>query len=188
MAAEKENFMKCYDCSRETTGKYTRCELHRKLSEKWGKLWRQANPGKVREGRQRYYQKNRERMKAESREWSRLNKEKKRATQRLWTAKNQPRIWNGRLKKYGLSIEQYNSILALQNNKCAICGTKEHGGRGWKEGKGRFCVDHDHKFLNENNVRGLLCMSCNRGLGYFRDDIIILKNAIKYLEQGRWGK
>ena len=43
-----------------------------------------------------------------------------------------------------------------------------------------FCVDHDHK---TNKIRGLLCNSCNRGLGYFRDDIRMVRKAAKYLER-----
>ena len=33
-----------------------------------------------------------------------------------------------------------------------------------------------------NKIRGLLCSNCNRGLGHFKDNIDILKSAIKYLE------
>lgn len=71
-------------------------------------------------------------------------------------------------KRYGLTLQTYNKLLEQQNNSCAIC--KE-------EGK-KLYVDHSH-LLGE--VRGLLCMNCNTGLGHFYDNKKLLKAAIKYL-------
>lgn len=39
-------------------------------------------------------------------------------------------------------------------------------------------VDHDHK---TDKARGILCNSCNVGLGFFRDDPKLLKRAAQYL-------
>ena len=58
-----------------------------------------------------------------------------------------------------------------QNNKCLICETDLNNVRK--------CVDHCHK---TNKVRGVLCNSCNAVLGFARDDINILNNAINYLK------
>ncbi len=73
-----------------------------------------------------------------------------------------------RLKLYGITPEKYNSILQAQDGKCAIC----------KEIKEIINVDHCH---STNKIRGLLCQSCNLGLGNFRDKISNLEEAIKYL-------
>jgi len=73
--------------------------------------------------------------------------------------------------KYGIDIEQYDNILEKQNNLCAICGKPN-------DGKKSFSVDHDHK---TNKVRGLLCTSCNLGLGNFKDTIKLLASAARYL-------
>lgn len=73
---------------------------------------------------------------------------------------------------YGLTIEQYDSILENQNNCCAICKTDT------PSGKGRFHVDHCH---DTKKVRGLLCHHCNLALGNFKDDIPTLLNAIEYI-------
>jgi DNA-directed RNA polymerase subunit RPC12/RpoP len=81
------------------------------------------------------------------------------------------------MRDWGLSIEDYNSILKSQNGVCAICGKPET----WKQ-KGeikRLVVDHDH---TTGKVRGLLCHRCNLGVGTFNDNVAFLKNVIEYLE------
>lgn len=40
-------------------------------------------------------------------------------------------------------------------------------------------VDHCHK---TNITRGLLCAHCNKGLGFFKDNIQTLEKAISYLK------
>ena len=74
--------------------------------------------------------------------------------------------------KYNISLEQYDELYIEQNGCCAICKKPEN------ELKKILCVDHNHK---TNKVRGLLCDKCNRGLGYFNDNIIFLNNAGNYL-------
>lgn len=41
-------------------------------------------------------------------------------------------------------------------------------------------MDHDHV---TGEVRGMLCPSCNNGLGLFKDSVVHLRNAISYLGQ-----
>lgn len=72
------------------------------------------------------------------------------------------------LSKYGLTPEDYRELLAAQNGKCAICQ---------QEAK-HYAVDHDHV---TGQVRGLLCDTCNVGLGHFRDDVGRLMSAAAYL-------
>lgn len=79
------------------------------------------------------------------------------------------------LAKYKISLETYNSILSQQEYKCKICKSN-HPGNRW--GKNIFYVDHDH---GTGVVRGLLCLRCNAGLGYFKDDKELLESASKYL-------
>lgn len=77
-------------------------------------------------------------------------------------------------KKLGINItrEEYNKKLKEQDNKCKICGRSADGF------KKSLCLDHDHSTLK---VRGFLCDNCNAGLGKFKDDILLLRNAIEYL-------
>ncbi|HDU5574535.1 TPA: endonuclease VII domain-containing protein [Klebsiella aerogenes] len=79
---------------------------------------------------------------------------------------------------YGISIEHYEFLLSEQNNSCAICGEKETiKFRGKLK---NLCVDHCH---SSGKIRGLLCSSCNRGIGLLKDDPNLLRKAINYLER-----
>lgn len=81
------------------------------------------------------------------------------------------------LEKYGLTSEQLNELENKQDHKCAICKKTN-----MKEGvRKRLCVDHDHQ---TGRVRGLLCDSCNRGIGLLKDDPDLLEVALQYLREG----
>lgn len=80
-----------------------------------------------------------------------------------------------RLRSFGLTIENYKEMSRRQNGMCAICGAEVGDSRG-----NRLYVDHNHK---TGKVRGLLCSDCNLGIGKFHDDIELMKNAIRYLEE-----
>lgn len=88
------------------------------------------------------------------------------------------RMQKGRLKRdYGITLDEYNSMLEKQNNKCAICETEEP--IKVKSGRNRkLAVDHCH---NSGKVRGLLCAHCNTGIGMLRESIEILDKAKEYL-------
>lgn len=75
--------------------------------------------------------------------------------------------------KYGLTVEEYAHLLNDSDQRCAICGTPEWGGRG-----GMPHIDHCHA---TGRVRNLLCDKCNRGLGHFGDDPDRLTAAANYL-------
>jgi hypothetical protein len=77
------------------------------------------------------------------------------------------------LKLYGLTLEQYDALLAAQGGVCAIC---------CKPSTIRLAVDHDHL---TGRLRGLLCFRCNAGLGNFGDDTDALASAVAYLGKGR---
>ena len=105
-------------------------------------------------------------------------KAKKRSEKRKEYFKNYRK--ENALRRYGLTEEKYNEILKAQNGGCAVCGKKESA-RSYnaKNGAQRLSIDHDRK---TGEVRGLLCFSCNRGMGYLKDSVKLLESAIRYLK------
>jgi hypothetical protein len=78
--------------------------------------------------------------------------------------------------KYGISEGVYLDLLMAQNETCKIC--KIHASSLDKP----LYVDHCH---TTGLIRGLLCHSCNSGLGYFKDDIFRMEEAIVYLKRSK---
>jgi hypothetical protein len=76
-----------------------------------------------------------------------------------------------RAYKYGITPNKFLEMLAEQNGKCKICGTKPTTQRG-------LHVDHCH---TTGIVRGLLCHGCNVALGNMKEDPEILLKAVEYL-------
>jgi hypothetical protein len=72
-------------------------------------------------------------------------------------------------KRYGITIEQYEEMYQRQSGLCAICEKPQE----------RLHVDHCDEPLV---VRGLLCGSCNRGIGLLRHSESRLQAAISYLQ------
>src|ERR1035437_2825616 len=80
------------------------------------------------------------------------------------------------LYKYGITPTEAESILNDQNGLCAICNNLISFSNKTAH------TDHDHTL---NEVRGILCSTCNMGLGSFKDDITTLFGAINYLRDFR---
>lgn len=76
-----------------------------------------------------------------------------------------------RLKKYGITPEQFEEMVELQGGRCLACWNKP--------GKRGLYVDHCHR---TGRVRGLLCHNCNTALGLVKDKTATLKRMISYLE------
>jgi len=80
---------------------------------------------------------------------------------------------DSKLKRaYGISYQEYLTILEVQQNSCAICGVDQ------EDVSRAFAVDHCH---DTGKIRGLLCSNCNTGIGNLRDDVGLLERAIEYL-------
>lgn len=76
-----------------------------------------------------------------------------------------------KLRKYGITPDDYLKLLEKQGHACAICGGVEKDSR--------LYVDHCH---STEKIRGLLCSPCNLAIGLFRDNTITMANALDYLE------
>jgi len=114
-----------------------------------------------------WHQANRERVNAGNRRRWRENPvltQKQRDYRRKTQRRDQLKYY------YGMSVEDFDALLALQDGACAICK------RTCDE---NLCVDHCHV---TGKVRGLLCRTCNFGLGLFKDDPRFTRAATEYLE------
>lgn len=74
-----------------------------------------------------------------------------------------------RLRRYNLSKEEFREMLREQKGRCAICSKRSN----------RLVVDHDH---SSSMVRGLLCNSCNLGIGLLGDTLEGVLSAAYYLK------
>ncbi len=83
-----------------------------------------------------------------------------------------------KLKKYGLSEAEYNTLLARSDNRCEICNSPPK--------KYALSIDHDHK---TGKVRGLLCYVCNKlligRLGDREDSVELYLKASEYLKKAK---
>lgn len=84
------------------------------------------------------------------------------------------------IKNYGLKggLAEYQELAAKQDNKCAICKQPNTSLTNDRTQYRKLAIDHCHK---TGKFRGIICVHCNSGLGYFRDSPEYLQSAIDYL-------
>jgi len=133
--------------------------LARKMCSSCYQAWHYANGGKAK-------------AVANAKKWGDAHKEKRRVIQAKSNAKGNIKeyksLW-AMMNKYNMTLEQYKALAKKQNNRCAIC---------YNDGV-VLNVDHCH---DTGKVRGLLCSSCNRGLGFLGDTVKGVKRALDYLK------
>jgi hypothetical protein len=83
------------------------------------------------------------------------------------------------LRRYGISNDDYQTILANQNFACPICTVEISDTLAYRD-KRSVVVDHNH---DTGEVRGILCSGCNLVLGHARENTNILYRAIVYLSE-----
>lgn len=96
------------------------------------------------------------------------------------TYRERKRHMRYKIKKYfNLTLDEYNQMFIERDNKCDICNNPESAKH--QNGKTRaLALDHCHE---TGKIRGLLCTSCNRGIGLLKDNITLLENAVEYLRK-----
>lgn len=87
-----------------------------------------------------------------------------------WRANPEPKRATNRKCRYGITPDQYQSMLLSQGGGCAICG-----------GHFRLSVDHAHD--ETKKVRGILCLNCNAGIGSLGDDFSQIIRAADYIRR-----
>lgn len=136
--------------------------------------YRAANPDKLKrspEAQARVNQRRREQYAQDA-----AVREQMKAAARAWSAANPEKKKDQRLRStFGISRADFLEMLAIQSNRCAICGHSDTSDRNFFP-----LVDHCHK---TGKIRGLLCMNCNQGLGKFKDNYNNLLGAAMYLQR-----
>jgi len=134
------------------------------------------NRDKILQKKKEYQQDNKEKRAVYAKKYYQEHKEEHRIFKRQWARDNPEKIKGYGLKaNYGISLEDYNSMLKEQEYKCMICNIHEN------DLSKPLSVDHCH---TTGIVRGLLCTNCNTSLGGFMDNIEYLEAGIEYLR--RW--
>lgn len=126
-----------------------------------------------------WQQKNHEQYLAYLKEYRKKNKVKLRLARRAVALANPDRELGWKLKKYGITVEDYRSMLASQSGVCAICGGPPTGNHSQNR---PYHVDHDHL---TGKVRGLLCTNCNILIGQAKESPERLEKAIAYLRNAK---
>ena len=106
--------------------------------------------------------------------WARDNPERVAARQAEYRANGRKAAIDRRYqlkRKYGITPEEYDRLLAEQDGRCAICRRRPRDDIS-------LHVDHDHE---TGRIRGLLCFRCNNALGDFEDDHDRLYAALRHL-------
>ena len=114
--------------------------------------------------------------------WSKANPERHAAKQRAQRAKDPRRARDIQLRSlYMVDIDYYDAVVQRQQEKCAICG----------QSSGVLVIDHDHACCPKGHsscgccLRGLLCNTCNLGVGMLADDPERMREAARYVERFR---
>ena len=121
------------------------------------------------------YRSNKETKLLRNKQYDRDNPEKKTARNKRYAASNSKKRREQGIKyRHGITTEQYNELLRIQNNCCAICGKDFALITNIKN----IHLDHDHK---TGAIRSILCGKCNVALGHVDDNIGVLYKMISYL-------
>jgi len=106
------------------------------------------------------------------------HRKKRKERRKPATQETHIRLKKNRFKRrYNLSLEEFELLKQSQDNKCAICGNDFINIESYKN---KPQLDHNHE---TNEIRGILCLTCNSGIGFFNDSIELLIKAKEYLEK-----
>jgi len=145
--------------------------------------WRAKNREKTRRYAKVYADAHRARHREVARNWHANNKDRAKENKRLYLLRNPgashtqylayvSRNPGRHLKKYGMSFSEFEQKCNDQGNVCSICLEKK-----------KLVVDHNH---TSGKFRGLLCGTCNSGIGLLRDSFSTLIRAADYIRRSSY--
>lgn len=130
------------------------------------------NRDKARARYKRYYQRHPDKLKAKQKR----DYKKRRTT----IAYKQLRRDNALQRLYGITLDNFNQLVLIQNGLCAICKLppkvrKVRGGIAQS-----LCVDHNH---TTTRIRELLCADCNLLVGQIEKNRQLVTPILQYLDK-----
>lgn len=140
----------CKECCKKSSSKNKNGKNYPESRKKWY----ENNPNY----NNKYREKNRDKINKRTRDWNKKYPEKRKNTDLKYS--------------YGLTLIEFNELLAKQDNRCAICSNLIKGRN--------IHTDHNHI---TGKVRGLLCKNCNLGIGLFKDNFSLLIRAADYIKR-----
>lgn len=169
-----------YTC-REALVRKGLTEEQKEQYRKTARAYRERNRDRLRENRRRYEaslpperREARRRSRRESaKAWAKRNPEKARenATQYRKSAHgSRKRQEHSLLSRYGISLAEFDRLVASQGGHCASCG---------RSGK-QLVIDHSHR---TGKVRGLICQRCNVLIGYMERDSESVAKCRSFIEK-----
>ena len=116
-----------------------------------------------------------EKARIRNRRWMDKNPERLKELRRIHYEKHKVKIkaWHRDYKlriTYGITPKEWEELFLSQNSCCAICGNQDSN---------QWHTDHCH---TTGKIRGILCRTCNPGLGLFKEDADILLKAAEYIK------
>jgi hypothetical protein len=122
--------------------------------------------------RKRWYAANKQREIVRVTAWQRAHPDRVKASQLKNREQRNRKMREIHLRnKFAFTPAQYDAMLARQQGGCAICGDPPRADSS-------LHVDHDH---GTGEIRGLLCMRCNNGIGLLKENPRLLRRAATYV-------
>jgi len=116
--------------------------------------------------------KNKDKLREQDREWKKKNRQNIATLARIRYQKNsQKELDRIRFKKYGITGEEFRTIVQKQNGRCPICSRTIDK---------NLSVDHNH---DTGKIRGIICNKCNLSIGNAESDPNRLRAMANYLEK-----
>lgn len=145
-------------------------EANRKFREKnptYHRDWSRANPEKISEYNRRHAKPGESAKRG--RAWREKHPDRKREYE---LAHQRERRESHLLKRYGLTADDFDKLLASQGGGCGACGNSKP--------RGQWHVDHCHA---TGTIRGILCVACNTLLGKLEKNPRRVQSLYDYLER-----
>ena len=132
----------------------------------YNKEWYHKNKDKRKQHQTKYRENNKETIKQYQKEWYQNNKEKVGQQKKEYTQTEVGKKTNriSSWKYIGIITDDYDALYEkfINTKNCELCNCELTVDK--RNTKTTRCLDHDHSITDRDNVRNILCLSCNASL------------------------